>query len=509
NQTASMAQEYLGQIIRYVRDPQKTGLSDIIITNYENAHKFDPADFGAVVLDESSILKSLDSTMRLQLTAQWKGTPYRLCCTATPAPNDLKEIVNHADFLGVMTRKETFASFFINEQGKNGSLNTRLKRHAVKPFYRWLASWAVAMRKPSDLGYSDDGFTLPSLTVTPHIIKSDYQPEGRLFVTKLGGVTERAAVRRETEPTRIAKAADLARDYDPDQIIIWHQTNAEGHALVKALGDAAVLVEGAQSAEEKEYRFRQFITGEKRILITKPRIAGFGMNFQQSHRAIVMSLNDSYEEFYQLVRRQYRYGQAQSVTVDVIYADVQQSVWENVQRKAAEAEQLSANLVEHMNVHQQQIRQPENRQTGEDYQVGEASGNNWRLLLGDSCERMAELDPDSVGLSVHSPPFVNRYAYTATERDLGNSNGIDQFMQHYRHIIRELYRVTMPGRNACVHLQQVRLTKRDTGAVQLLDFKGPVIEAFKAEGWTLYHEVTVDKDAQAQAKRKHHVALMF
>jgi DNA modification methylase len=431
--------------------------SGIWVTNYEKIHKFDARAFNTVALDESSILKSLDSKTRLGLTAQWRNTPYKLCATATPAPNDTKELVNHADFLGVMSRKEVFATFFINEskgKGRKKKLVTRLKHNAVDAFYRWLSSWAIAARTPSDLGFSDAGHELPPLNLHT-----------------------------------------------------WHHLNNEGYMLRKALGDDAVLIEGKMSPESKSEAFRRFKAGEVRVLITKPRIGGFGVNLQQSFNQIWCGITDSFEQFYQAVRRQWRRGQCNPVNVHVILADVQQAVWENIQRKQGEHEGMIQQLVERLNSRYVLDRQRD------DYHTDIQEGQFWKLFMGDSCDPLgpvSQIEDNTIGCSVHSPPFVNRYAYTATERDLGNSKNLKEFMVHYRYQIRELLRITMPGRSACVHVQNVRTTKRDTETHPgLVDFRGAVIQAFVKEGWVFVHEITVDKDAQIQAKRKHHQGLLY
>lgn len=475
----------------------------IFITNYEMAHHFDAERFGAVVLDESSILKALNSKTRIALTEQWHKTPYRLCCTATPAPNDLKEIVNHADFLGIMTRKEVFATFFINDGGNE--LETRLKRHAVKKFYKWMASWSIALKKPSDLGYSDTGYELPVLSIESHVVASDYRPDDKLCFVSLEGVQERAKVQRATLEARVSKTAELV-NADRDQWIVWHHLNDEGYALQKAIPDS-VLVEGSDKPEAKAADFERFQAGEVRVLITKPSIAGFGMNFQNSHQMAFCGINDSWEEYYQAIRRQYRFGQVYPVNVHLIYADVQEAIAENIERKERDADAMTRQLVDAMRDYE--VDELKGRQRGEDYQTDAAQGEHWQLLLGDSTERLAELPDDSVDLSVFSPPFIARYAYTATERDMGNSQGLDQFMTHFGFIIRELLRVTKPGRNVCVHCQQVRTTKRDTGEVGLIDFRGAIITAFIQTGFVYYSDFTVDKDAQIQARRKHHVSLLY
>lgn len=479
------------------------GLHPIFITNYEMAHHFNANAFGAVVLDESSILKALDSKTRLALTAQWRNTGYRLCCTATPAPNDLKEIVNHADFLGVMTRKEVFATFFINESGDE--LKTRLKHHAVVPFYRWMSQWAIALKKPSDLGYSDEGYALPLLSIESHIITSNYRPDDKLLFTTLEGVQARAEVQRATLQDRVARTVALVNQ-DDQQWIIWHHLNDEGIALAKALPDA-VMVQGKDKPEVKVAAFEAFQSGQTRILITKPSIAGFGMNFQNAHQMAFCGINDSWEEYYQAIRRQYRFGQVYPVKVHLVYADVQEAVAENLQRKEQEAEAMTGQLIDAMRDYE--TAELRGRRASENYRTDLATGQGWQLALGDSNEYLATLLADSIHQIITSPPFVNRYAYSSTERDLGNSRDLEEFMAHFSYTIREMFRILKPGRNVCIHCQQVRTTKRDTGEVGLIDFRGEIIRAFVAAGFVYYSDFTIDKNAQAQAKRKHHQSLLY
>jgi DNA modification methylase len=494
----------LGYLVKYATAQREvTGDQKLWITNYEHAHKFDPKQFEIVILDESSILKSLDSKTRLALTKQWRHTAYRFCFTATPAPNDIKEIVNHAAFLGIMSRKECFATFFENEGGKQ--LKTVLRPAAEKPFYNWLSSWAMAMKNPSDLGYSDKGYELPALKIIAHEVNADYVPEGQLMFTSLKGVSDRARVQRETEPERVHKAIALANS-DDEQYIIWHHLNSEGEALIKAVR-GAVLVEGKMGAEDKTSAYEAFMRGEYRVLISKPTICGFGMNFQHSHKQIWVGINDSFEQFHQGVHRQYRFGQTKTVEVHVIHADVQQAIVENIESKRQQAEAMSSKLIETLQDRNQfdlQIMQSDT------YQVDR--GRGWALYCGDSCDPagpLASIPDDSVHLVITSPPFSNRYAYTNMLNDLGNSQNLDQFMAQYAYQLRELYRVMMPGRNVAIHLQQIRITKRDTGSVGLIDFRGAVIRAFAEAGFVYYSDYTIDKNAQVQARRKHHVSLLY
>lgn len=322
---------------RYVRSGDDVDGPGIWITNYEMADEFDPADFGAVVLDESSILKNVDGKTRQRLTSRLAHVPYRLACTATPAPNDVSELCNHAEFLGVMPRAEMLAAFFVHDE-----IGWRPKGHAVGPMYEWMATWSVAMRRPSDVGYDDTGYVLPPLTINAQVCDIEVTPEGQLFATDLGGIGGRAQVRRSTLDARCERAADLASG--PGQWIVWCGLNDEANK-VTALIDGAVNVEGSWSPDDKAEALEAFQDGAIRVLVTKPAIAGFGMNFQGCHQMVFVGLSDSYEAYYQAIRRCYRFGQTEPVDVHVVVSTLEQQIVENVRRKEHDAEITSAELV--------------------------------------------------------------------------------------------------------------------------------------------------------------------
>lgn len=329
----------IGIHVHYTRSGSDL-IDGINITNYEMLDHFDAAAFGAVVLDESSILKSLDGKTRQKLTRMFAGTRFRLCCTATPAPNDISEIANHAEFLGIMTRAEMLATFFVHDdQG------WRLKGHAVEPFYRWLASWGMSVRKPSDLGYADEGYVLPELRIRPEIVDAP-PPPGQLFWGDLQGIQDRHRVRRLTLQARVQRAADLING-DGDQWIAWVGLNDEGRELHRMVPDS-VLVEGHQSPDEKAAAIEAFQDGKVRVLITKPRIAGFGMNMQNAHKMVFVGLGDSYEQYYQCIRRCWRYGQQYPVDVYIVLSEPEREIYENVLRKEAEHKELADNLIRHV-----------------------------------------------------------------------------------------------------------------------------------------------------------------
>ena len=476
------------------------------ITNYQRLHNFVGVPYDALVLDESSILKSLDGKTRTLLLKQFTGIKYRLACTATPAPNDLSELANHSEFVGAMPRSEMLASFFVHDsENSQGAGSWRLKGHAEDEFWRWVATWAVYLRQPSDIGDHDGAFKLPALSVAEEVVESDYRDPGKLFAGGTGIRGDRAA-RRHSLAVRVEMAARLVRANNA-QAIVWCGLNDEGRMLANALGDTAVLIEGATTDDEREALFRRWKDGGAQTIITKPSMFGFGLNLQFCHRVFFLGIGHSYEQYYQAVRRCWRFGQSSPVDVRIVVSEAEVGVAANVRRKEADAARLSVGIMDHMKgamdeqLHAK-VRTPE-------YQMDEAIGDGWHALLGDSIERIREVETGSVGLSVFSPPFAALYTYSASERDMGNSRDYDQFFRHFAYLIPELLRVTAPGRRACVHVQQVSTTKATHGVIGWRDFRADVVREFTARRWVYDGEVVIDKDPQAQAIRTKSKALMF
>ncbi len=480
--------EQLGITARYVRSDGDAQGPGVWVTNYEMLDRFDPAGFGAAVLDEASILKQSDGKTRTRIIGWFAGVDRRLLATATPAPNDPEELTNQAECLGVMTRREMLASYFVHD-----SDGWRLKGHARGPMFQWMATWAVALRTPSDLGYPDDGYLLPPLDITADTVAVDGLDSGDGLFPSLGGVGGRAAMRRQTLDARVERAAQLVAAEPGEPWLLWCGLNDEAEQLAKLIPDA-VNVHGGWSPEDKATAFLDFADGKIQHLITKPSIAAMGLNFQHCARQAFVGINDSYEAYYQAIRRSWRFGQARPVSVHVVVSDLETQIVANIRRKEQEAAAMTAELVTHMQAAGQTSAEPA---ADAGYGQGEETGDGWRLLLGDSCERLAELADDSVGLSVYSPPFASLFTYSPTSRDLGNSASRAEFFAHYRYIIEENLRVTMPGRVAAVHVQQVATTKASHGVQKLTDFRGEVIRAYEAAGWWYVREVTVDKDPQA------------
>ena len=330
----------MGLDVRYARrDSDVTG-PGLWITNYERVAEFDPSRLAAVVLDESSILKQSDGKTRSRLIAQFADVPYRLACSATPAPNDPEELTNQAEFLGVASRVNMLAAYFVHDS----DVGWRLKGHAKSPMFAWMASWAVAIRRPSDMGYPDDGYILPGLEIVSHEVAVPIEQDGQLFATDLGGVGGRAAVRRSTLDARCAQAAALVEAEPDEPWLLWCGLNDEANRLA-AMIPGAVNVAGNWSPEDKADALLAFADGGIRYLVTKPSIAAQGMNWQHCARMAFVGLSDSYEAYYQSIRRCYRYGQSRVVQVHLVLSELEGQIAANVRRKETTAAMLAEQMV--------------------------------------------------------------------------------------------------------------------------------------------------------------------
>lgn len=314
------------------------------VTNYELLHKFDPRLFSGVALDESSILKHIDSSTRQMLLDSFAQTPYKLCCTATPSPNDYTELGGHSAFLNVMSNAEMLSSFFFHDGGDTSKWT--LMHHAREAFWKWVASWAVMMRTPADLGFDASRYTLPALTMHEHIVESTEATQGYLFAMEALTLTDRRSARRGSLTERCQVAADLANG-STDQWLIWCNLNDEGAELKRLIPDA-VEVKGADSPEHKERAMMGFVDGSVRVLISKPSICGFGMNFQNCHHMAFVGLSDSFEEMDQAIHRCHRFGQTNDVQCHVIVSSQEGSVVRNIERKRAANQAMGDDLAAHV-----------------------------------------------------------------------------------------------------------------------------------------------------------------
>ncbi len=315
----------------------------ISVTNYDRVHKFDPSYFRGVVLDESSIIKHHDAKTLAKLLEAFRDTPYKLCATATPAPNDWTELGTHAEFLGVCSRTEMLAEFFCHDGGDTSVW--RLKGHARQAFWRWVAAWGAMVRLPSDLGYEDGRYALPPLRVAEHTIpaeQSDVFATGFLFAQEAGSLTERRAARRNSMGRRIAECVELVnRDRQP--WVVWCDLNAESDALTAGI-DGAIEVRGNMTTAQKEDALGKFLRGEARVIVTKPKIAGWGLNWQHCARVAFVGVTDSWESYFQAVRRCWRFGQTREVEVHLFASEQEGSVMKNLVRKEEDAMKMSEAL---------------------------------------------------------------------------------------------------------------------------------------------------------------------
>jgi len=479
----------------------------IQITNYEKLHRFLGHPYSGIVLDESSILKNVDGKTRTLIIEQFSHIPYRLACTATPSPNDIAEMGNHAQFLGVTTHKEMIATYFINDNG-----TSRLKGHAINDFYKWLASWCVFLRSPDDIGIPQHGFDLPELNILNHSVRATCQSpaDGQLFAMYEGGIKGRLHARRDSLNDRISKAVDLISSSN-EQWVVWHGLNDEGRVLKQQLNSHSVLIEGKDSEQNKIDREYQWRHGNIQCMISKPSIFGFGMNWQHCSNVIFLGLGDSYEQYYQAIRRSWRYGQQNQVNVHVITSDIETNVVENIKRKKQQSEQMASEVISFIGDIEKEniLLGNKNEIIPEMTAIEHDPLGKWTMLMGDCVEQLKTLPDDSCHLSIFSPPFAGLYAYSDSPRDMGNSKNYEEFFNHYQYFIEDLMRVTVPGRRCCTHVQQVAATKVHDGYIGWKDFRGDVIRAMIAKGWIYDGEVCIDKNPQVQAIRNKVKALMF
>ena len=512
----------IGIDVRFVSDKSqiKEGVN---ITNYEMLDNFDD-NINSIVLDESSILKGISSKTRMKLLDSFSNVKYKLCCTATPSPNDFIELGNHSHFLGIMSRQEMLSTYFINankdhtitmgditivKKGSNkGGTEWRLKHHAERIFFEWLSTWSMVIDHPSNLGYDGTGYDLPPLNIVPHYITVDnYKQDNTLFFMGLKGIVDRSHVRRDMANKKQELLKTLIES-DQGQWIIWCGLNDEAKMAKYCLNGISVAVSGSDSIDRKCKAFEDFQDGKYQVLITKPKIAGMGMNFQCANNMIFYGLNDSWESFYQAIRREWRFGQTKPVNVHIILSTQEQAIFDNVMRKDRQAKRLRTEMVnlmkelEKSELHGEQLVYNE-------YSEETVQSSNYLLMKGDSCLRLKELADNSVDLSVYSPPFADLFTYSNSERDLGNSRGWDEFFQHYDFIIKEVLRVTKPGRVSCVHTSDVPAMQNRDGYIGLRDFPGKVIEYHELAGWQFVGRCFVQKNPQAQAIRVKSKALLF
>jgi len=495
HQTAHEAEKF-GISARVAESESDIKNSGIYITNYEKLEKFNAQNFSGVVLDESSILKNFTGKMRQMLTSAFSETPYRLCCTATPSPNDYTEFGQHADFLGVCTPQQMLCTFFINDTFNTG--DWRLKKHAEMEFWKWVASWAACVSRPSDIGYCDEGYILPKLNIQTTIVKVDETAgaqDGELFRHATLSATTMHKEMRITSPARVAKVAELV-NASKDAWIVWCNTNDESEQLAKSIPDA-VEVKGSDTAKQKEESLDAFTEGRARVIITKPGIAGYGLNWQHCSNVAFVGLSYSFEDFYQALRRSYRFGQKKQVNACIVQASTEGAILKTVNKKIQQHKEMQ----EKMKIAAEAFRESEKKELTMKTTIDTAYGEGWELHHGD-CVRVAkQIADESVDFSIFSPPFADLFTYSNDLQDMGNCSDLEEFQKHFEILIAEIARIMVPGREVAVHCVDLLATKWKHGYIGFQDFSGEIIRSFWKHGFVLHSRITIWKSPVTEMQR--------
>jgi len=473
------------------------GSGDIQITNYEQLDNIDASLFGGVVLDESSILKNFSGAIKQKLIASFKDTEFKLCCTATPSPNDFEELGNHAEFLNIMTRNEMLAMYFIHDGGETNTW--KLKPHGHKYFWAWVSEWAIMLCKPSDLGFEMKGYDLPELNLIEKKVITEKTDNGSLFNDMAVSATNFNQELRITKVQRLSEVAKIV-NASTENFIIWIKHNDEGEELKKLIPDA-VEVKGSDSNEYKEKKLLGFANNEFRVLITKSKIAMFGLNYQNCHNQIFASLDFSFEGLYQSIRRSYRFGQIHAVNIWLITTDTMTNVIQTIHKKQKQFLEMQNEMNVSMNpnaVKKGKIDRPELVEENEFY----------TLRLGDCVKLIKNIPDESIGFSVFSPPFAELYTYSDELEDMGNSKDYNEFLFAFKHLVKGLYRVLWSGRNVAVHCMDLPIQKGKDGYIGLRDFSNFIRQAFEDVGFIYHSRVTIWKNPVTEMQRTKALGLL-
>ena len=472
----------------------------IYITNYDNMDNISADPFVGVVLDESSILKNFTGKTRTELISKFMNTPYKLCCTATPSPNDTTELCNHAEFLNVMTRSEMLAMYFVHDGGSTS--DWRLKGHAKEPFWDFVSTWAVMLNKPSDIGFDDTGYVLPNLNIIEKVVETPKRANGKLFNDTSVNATDFHKELRATYQIRLDKVVEIVKSRPAENFIIWIGHDDEGKYLRAMLPDA-VEVKGSDKKEYKKEKLIGFGRGDFRILITKLKIAQFGLNYQNCHNQIYASLDFSFEATYQGIRRSYRFGQVSEVNIYLVIADTMGNVKESFEKKQSAFIEMQTAMTNAMcrNINNQiKLKKME---TTDRYQSDKCD-----IRLGDCVQLIQDVPDESIGFSIFSPPFAELYTYSDKLEDMGNSKDYKEFFFAFKYLVNELYRVMWSGRNVAVHCMDLPIQKGKEGFIGLRDFSGMILKAFEEVGFIYHSRVTIWKNPVTEMQRTKALGLL-
>ena len=471
----------------------------VYITNYEQLENIDCSVFGGVVLDESSILKNYEGKLKNTILDYFSKTQFKLACTATPSPNDPMELGNHAEFIDVMSRNEMLAMYFVHDGGETSKW--RLKGHAIDVFYQFVSKWAIMLSNPKDIGFLAQNYDLPELNFIEKQIETEKRNNGQLFNNVAISATNFNQELRFTKIERLSEVANIVNN-SKENFIIWIKQNEEGEELMRLIPDA-IEVKGSDNPCLKERRLLGFAKNEFRVLITKTKIAQFGLNYQNCRNQIFASLDFSFEGLYQAIRRSYRFGQKQNVNIWLITTDTMQNVIESINHKQKQFETMKNEMEKAM---QNNLKSDDNVTffTNEK----EVKNDFYHIKNGDCVQLIKDVPSNSVGLSVFSPPFAELYTYSNHIEDMGNSTDYNQFLTQFGFLIKELYRVIMDGRNVAVHCMDLPIQKGKEGYIGLRDFSGMILKSFEDAGFIYQSRITIWKDPVVEMQRTKALGLL-
>jgi DNA modification methylase len=475
-------------------------MTDIFVYNYEQINNLDCSIYSGIVLDESSILKNYEGETKKLIIDNFKFTPYKLACTATPSPNDPMELGNHSEFLDIMSRNEMLAMYFVHDGGETAKW--RLKGHAIKLFYQFIGTWAIMLNKPQDIGFEMTGYSLPELKLIEKQIITANRDNGQLFNDAIISATNFNQELRLTKLERLEEVVNIINNNPTENYIIWIKQNEEGEALKKLLPEA-VEVKGSDSNEWKESKLLGFANNEFRILITKTKIASFGMNYQNCRNQIFASLDFSFEGLYQAIRRSYRFGQKEIVNIYLITTDTMANVKQAIDNKQKQFEIMQDEMSKAINANLNN-----NIMNSTLYNVDEVNNEFYNIQRGDCVELIKNVPDESVGFSIFSPPFAELYTYSNHIEDMGNSSDYNQFLTQFSFLIKELFRVVQSGRNVAVHCMDLPIQKGKHGFIGLRDFSGLILKAFEESGFIYHSRVTIWKDPVVEMQRTKALGLL-
>ncbi len=474
-------------------------LEKIEVQNYEQLDNIDCSIYSGIVLDESSILKNFEGATKKLILDSFAKTPYKLACTATPSPNDPMELGNHSEFLDIMSRNEMLAMYFVHDGGETAKW--RLKGHAIKMFYQFVGSWAIMLNKPQDIGFEMEGYALPSLNLIEKEIKTPKRENGRIFNDAIISATNFNSELRITKVERLDEVAKIVNESD-ENFIIWIKQNEEGELLKKLIPDA-IEVKGSDSNEWKKSKLIGFANNEFRVLITKTKIASFGMNYQNCRNQVFASLDFSFEGLYQSIRRSYRFGQKNEVNIYLITTDTMANVKTAIDTKQKQfltmQEEMSKAINENLNGNFMDESLIDTMPEKTDW---------YDIKRGDSIQLIKQIPDESIGLSVFSPPFAELYTYSSHIEDMGNSKDYKEFLIQFEFLVKELYRVLMSGRNVAVHCMDIPIQKGKEGYIGLRDFSGMILQLFQSVGFVYHSRVTIWKDPVIEMQRTKALGLL-